>query len=236
MVCYVPARADMWKSHKWLNRATSTGNSWNYTGTRLNGITHGGGIYETNPYQRVNYQEDNGMMSRKMNYDMTAGNAMNGQGRKANPYNVSFNGEPTRKPNIQIVSNKAFAGRAGHYGRAFAGGASEEKMYRYERRNVNYGVPVNSAVIVNVKHSAARDANGNVVMDGERMNSASRDQFGNPQGPKAAPFGDLGALMTYDRHGGLGPAGKPMTSPVGDSLVSLLLMAGLFAAWKKKLL
>lgn len=50
MMCCVVARADVWKSHKSLNRATSTGKSWNYagkswnyTGTKLNGITHGGG-------------------------------------------------------------------------------------------------------------------------------------------------------------------------------------------------
>lgn len=246
-MCCVTARADMWKNHRWLNRPTSTskswnytgkswnytGKTWNYTGTRLNGITHGGGIYETNSYQRSNNQEDNGMMSRKMNYDMSAGNTLNS---RANQYNTSFSGEPTRKSNFRIVSSRAFAGNEGRYGRFFAGGTSEEKMYRYGRRNVNYGVPVNSAVIINVEHSAARDADGNVVIDGERRNTAARDDFGNTKGPTGAPFGKMGSVIPFSRYGFIGPAAKPFvnSSPIGDSLMPLLLMAGLLVIKKKK--
>lgn len=236
MVCYVPARADMWKSHKWLNRATSTGKSWNYTGTRLNGITHGGGIYETNPYQRVNHQEDNGMMSRKMSYDMTAGNAMNEQNRKTNRYNVSFSGESVRKSNFHIVSGKVAEGNA-KSNRAFFGGASMVKEYRYGRRNIKYNEIVNSDVNVSVKYQAGSEVTGNEVRDCGRMKSAARDGLGNSKGPKASPFGDLPELKTFDRNGGLGPAAKPIfDGPLTDGLIPLLLMAGLFAAWKKKLL
>lgn len=240
--CCVAVRADVWKNHKSLNRATATGKtwnytgkSWNYTGTRLNGITHGGGALAPDPYQRTKYKGDNDMMSGKMEYGRTAVNAMNVQDRKTGSYDVSFNGEPTRKSNYHIVSGKAFHGSARRYGGGFGIGAPTERTYRYGRRNVNYGVPASSAVIVDVKHSAAKGVNGNVVMDGDRMNSAARDDFGNPKGPKAAPYGELGTQMFYDRNGGLGPAAKPVfDTPLDDSLLILLLLAGVMAILKKK--
>ena len=195
-----------------------------------------GGIYEYNSYRLTNYKGDDDMMIGNIDYDRRTGNAMNVQSRKAGSYDVSFNGEPTRKSNYHIVSGKAFSGTARRYGGGFGIGASTERTYRYGQRNVNYGVPVNSAVIVNVKHSAAKEVNGNVVMDGDRMNSAARDDFGNPKGPMAAPYGELGTQMFYDRNGGLGPAGKPMVDdvPLDDSLMPLLLLAGLLAILKNK--
>ena len=243
-LCNTMVNADTWKSHKSLNRSSSGSKSWNYTssgesswkgssswsykGTKLNGITHGGGDYTNTPYQALNSYEGYG----RIDYNkMMKENTIVRQTHGTSTYTTSFSAEPVKKSNIQLVSSKPFIGGGRHSG---GGGEaiSAVREYRYGRREYSYGAASNSAVMIEAKRSASQGAANNVVRDEERMNGAARGDNGVSQGPSAAPTGELGELMLYDRHGGIqGPYGM---TPIGDSLLALLLMAGLFAAWKMR--
>lgn len=242
MLCSTMANADTWKSHKSLDRSaswktwnyTSSGksswkgsSSWNYKGTKLNGITHGGGDYAYTPYQASNGYEGSG----RIDYNkVMKENAMVRQTHGT--YTTSFSAEPVKKSNIQIVSSKPYIGGGRHSGGSGGGTTSAVREYRYGRREYSYGAASNSAVMIEVKRSASQGAADNVVRDGERMNGAARGSDGVSQGPSAAPTGELGELMLYDRHGGIqGPYGM---TPIGDGLVPLLLLAGMLVILKMK--
>ena len=246
MLCNTMANADVWKSNKSLNRSSSVrkswnyassgkspwkgSSSWNYKGTKLNGITHGGGgDYTYTPNQALNGYEGYG----KIDYNkMMKENAMVRQTHVTSTYTTSFSAEPVKKSNIKIVSSKPFKDGSRHSGGGGGGTISAVREYRYGRREYSYGEASNSAVMIEMKRLVSQGAANNVVRDEERMNGAARGDNGVSQGPSAAPTGELGELMLYDRHGGIqGPYGM---TPIGDGLVPLLLLASLLVILKIK--
>ncbi len=216
--------SNWWESNKsWNYKGSSYWwnlGSWNYSGTQLNGVTHGGG---SNPYNRnydrnYNKNENSGWDFSQANgrYDITRQST----GVKTNVNgNYSFNAaSPAATKRVRIVTDKAFAeGYGRHYG-GFSGGGSTERTYRYAPQQNHYGENrANPAKMVAVKQSSVTLS----ALGGEDV-TVEYDKSGQSR---------IGREGTGGGPGGVPGAGE---APLGDGLSVLFLMAGLFAAWKMR--
>ena len=237
MMIGTTASADNWKNMDFRKQSSTTGwsrkgssnrwntGSWNYSGTQLNGVTHGGG---SNPYNR-NYDrnENRGWDFGQANgrYDVTRQSA-GVRGNVSGSY--SFNtASPAAGKRVHLVTSKTFAEGSGrHYG-GYAGGGSTEKTYRYAPQKAHYGENMaTTANMMAVKQSSSSSlssssssSSDNVQMD-ENGKSGQR-RIGRKNGT-GGPSGQAGSGGPVDE------------APLGDGLLTLLLMAVAMTVWKIK--
>ncbi len=237
MMIGTTASADNWKNmdfHKqssttsWSRKGSSnwwnTG-SWNYSGTQLNGVTHGGGI---NPYKRNHDRNENrGWDFSQANgrYDVTRQSAgVRGNVSGSNSFNTA---SPAATKRVRIVTDKAFAEGSGRHFGGYAGGGSTEKTYRYAPQKAHYGENMaTTANMVAVKQSSSSlsssSSSDNAQMDEDDIIGQSR-------------IGRQSRTEAADGPTGVAGEGKGVEDgPLGDGLLPLALLALALAAWKMK--
>lgn len=159
-------------------------------------------------------------------------------GTVAGSGSLSFRAEPTKRTGYHLVTSEPFTNpirRSGGYSGNFS---PIVRGNSYGRTNCDYRVTGNSAVTVIDRRPVSRSMVASEMfcepIDG-RM-SVARDDNGNSQGPSVFGRGQIGDMIPLDRNGyELGPNffKDDPPAPLGDAVMPLLLLVGLFVVIKR---
>lgn len=194
-------------------------NTWNYHGTELRGVTHGGG---RNPYTRsYDRNQNSGWDFSQANgrYDITRQSAgVKTSARGSYQFNTA---SPAEGKRVRIVTSKTFAEGSGRHYVGIGGGGSTERTYRYAPQQNHYGENMaNPAKMVAVKQSSVTLS----ALGGEDV-TVEYDKSGQSR---------IGRGGTGGGPGGQAGSGGKADLPLGDGLLTLLLMAAAMTVWKIK--
>lgn len=216
------ANADNWKktnfrknSSSWSRMGSYSG-SWNYKGSRLNGVTHGGGFVNdwTQKHQSwsspaTDVWTHNGGIGEVRQEARRNYNALNG----SSSYKASAAGS-----RVRLVSGNPWTDRQRYTGGG-GGGAETVREYRYAPQKGNEGVALSTASNVRM-NVPSKQSSSEASAVGEKEEDASGPMHIGRNGTGSGPSGKSGAGAAAD-------------GPLGEGLLPLALLALALAAWKK---